>query len=488
MVGTPEKVVFYFPWNEVSGGPIYLTRLADKLAELDDYEVYYTDYENSLSDSLIKNSRVKKIVVSIDDFSIKQPFPVILITPIYFAGWIPDLHPDSKIVFINWHMCCVSTLQYNWRISDKELHSFLRLVRDTSSVFFCDESHRLGQNTNNIIFAKDIVPISLPKRNSRALTSLVSYNDYNVAVLGRLCTDKIYSIINLLDNIEKLAFEGKVNVHIIGDGPDKSIINQNEYKKSNIIFVGTLSSDELEIYLAKYVDILFAMGTSVLEGASISLPSVIIPHNMHPISCDSYVYLQDSKGYCLGWYDDQFDELNLKPVSLQSIFDDVYKNRNKAILGQKAYLYFEKNHSIENTIKPFKEILTKSSLFYRDFCNSTKSFVPVLASVNLLGFPIFDIYKEKNGYLYARLFQTKLNFFHLRPMPDSPWKRLYFVGVPWFEIAHIGRRKFKFRPLSQTRNKITLLGQHLTTLNIHNKEELKSEIKIIEKSCSDLSD
>lgn len=354
--------------------------------------------------------------------------------------------------------------------------------------FFCDESHRLGQNTNNIIFAKDIVPISLPKRNSRALTSLVSYNDYNVAVLGRLCTDKIYSIINLLDNIEKLAFEGKVNVHIIGDGPDKSIINQNEYKKSNIIFVGTLSSDELEIYLAKYVDILFAMGTSVLEGASISLPSVIIPHNMHPISCDSYVYLQDSKGYCLGWYDDQFDELNLKPVSLQSIFDDVYKNRNKAILGQKAYLYFEKNHSIENTIKPFKEILTKSSLFYRDFCNSTKSFVPVLASVNLLGFPIFDIYKEKNGYLYARLFQTKLNFFHLRPMPDSPWKRLYFVGVPWFEIAHIGRRKFKFRPLSQTRNKITLLGQHLTTLNIHNKEELKSEIKIIEKSCSDLSD
>ncbi|EGD7496634.1 hypothetical protein DP320_25900, partial [Shigella dysenteriae] len=204
------------------------------------------------------------------------------------------------------------------------------------------------------------------------MTSLVSYNDYNVAVLGRLCTDKIYSIINLLDNIEKLAFEGKVNVHIIGDGPDKSIINQNEYKKSNIIFVGTLSSDELEIYLAKYVDILFAMGTSVLEGASISLPSVIIPHNMHPISCDSYVYLQDSKGYCLGWYDDQFDELNLKPVSLQSIFDDVYKNRNKAILGQKAYLYFEKNHSIENTIKPFKEILTKSSLFYRDFCNSTK--------------------------------------------------------------------------------------------------------------------
>ncbi|MDM3407546.1 FkbM family methyltransferase [Citrobacter sp. Cb022] len=478
MVGTPVKVVFYFPWNEVSGGPIYLTRLADKLAELDDYEVYYTDYENSLSDSLIKNSKVKKIVVSIDDFSIKQPFPVILITPIYFAGWIPDLHPDSKIVFINWHMCCVPTLQHNWRISDKDLHNFLRLVRDTSAVFFCDESHRLGQNTDNIIFSKDIVPISLPKRSTRALTSIVSHDNYNVAVLGRLCADKIYSITNLLDNIEKLAIKGKVNVHIIGDGPDKEIINECDYKKSNIIFVGTLSSDELEIYLANYVDILFAMGTSVLEGGSISLPSVIIPHNMHPINCNSYVYLQNSNGYCLGWYDDQFDELKLIPVSLQSIFDDVYKSNKKALLGQMAYNYYEKNHSIENTIEPFKNILKKSSLFYRDFCNSTKNFVPVLASINLLGFPIFDVYKEKNGYLHARLLQ-KVNLFHFRPMPDSPWKRLYFIGLPWFEIAHIGRKKFKFRLLSQTRNQITMLGQHLTTLNMHNKEELKNEIKIV---------
>ena len=484
MVGTPVKVVFYFPWNEVSGGPIYLTRLADKLAEFDDYELYYTDYENSLSDSLIKNTKVKKIVVSVDDFSIKQPFPVILITPIYFAGWIPELHPDSKIVFINWHMCCVSTLQYNWRISDKDMQVFLRLVRDTSSVFFCDESHRLGQNTDNIVFSKDIVPISLPKKSTRALTSLISQDNYNIAVLGRLCTDKIYSIINLLDNIEKLDIESKVNVHIIGDGPDKEIINEAHYKKSNVIFVGTLSSEELEIYLTQYVDILFAMGTSVLEGAALYLPSIIIPHNMHPISCDSYVYLQDSSGYCLGWYDDQFDELQITPISLKSIFDDIYINNKKAILGQMAYEYYEANHSIENTIKPFKNILQNSSLFYRDFCNSTKNFVPVIKSINLLGFPVFDLYKGKFGYLYARVLQ-KINLFHFRPMPDSPWKRLYFMGLPCFEIAYLGGKKFKFRFLSQIRNQITMQGQHLTALNMHIKEELKKEIEFSRKYPTD---
>lgn len=36
-----NKVVFYFPWKEISGGPFYLTKLADALSEIDGYQVYY---------------------------------------------------------------------------------------------------------------------------------------------------------------------------------------------------------------------------------------------------------------------------------------------------------------------------------------------------------------------------------------------------------------------------------------------------------------
>ncbi|MEG7381993.1 hypothetical protein V5785_22530, partial [Bacillus subtilis] len=72
------KVVFYFPWLEVSGGPIYLTGLADKLAEDPSYDVYYTDYSPGLSDNLLKNSNVTKIAVSTENFSIGIEEPVVL--------------------------------------------------------------------------------------------------------------------------------------------------------------------------------------------------------------------------------------------------------------------------------------------------------------------------------------------------------------------------------------------------------------------------
>ncbi|MFD1802232.1 FkbM family methyltransferase [Mixta tenebrionis] len=480
MLGKPIKVVFYFPWKELSGGPIYLTRLADKLAESVDYEVYYTDYENSLSDNLIQNEKVKKIVVSETDFSIKIDSPVILITPVYFAGWIPCLHPDSKLIFINWHMCCISTLYNNWRISEQDMSVFLNLIRNSSSVFFCDESHRLGQNTAQITFNKDIVPISLPTKKIKACKNIISAENYNVAVLGRLCTDKIYSLLNLLDNIELLEISNKVNVHIIGDGPEKKLILRENYKKSNIIFVGTLSSAELDSYLAQKVDILFAMGTSVLEGAALSLPSVIIPHNIHPINCNSYVYLHDTQGYCLGWYEDQFQKLNLSPIPLCEIFDDVYVREKKTQLGQKAYQYYITHHSIDHTIKPFVSMLSKSSLTYRDFIKATENFSQIIKKIKLMDYEIFDIYREKNGFIYAR-FLNIIKLFHFRPMPDQQWKRLYFMGVPCFEICHVGRKKFKYRLLSRSRNQITLMGQHLANLINYGQQEINKDIKAIKK-------
>lgn len=480
------KVVFFFPWKEVSGGPIYLTRLADELAKSDDYEVYYTDYEDSLSDTLLTNEKVRKIVVSVNDFSVKIKEPVVFITPIYFACWIPELHPDSKIVFINWHMCCIPSLYSNWRISEREMSQFLKLVRDTSSVFFCDESHRLGQNTATIEFAKDIVPISLPDKIVKARETLISDNEYNVAVVGRLVIDKIYSITNLLDNIEKSEIDQIVNVHIIGDGPEKRLIDNKKYKKSKLKFLGTLNSAELDVYLSDNVDILFAMGTSALEGGALSLPSVIIPHNMHPIYCDSYVYLQDTQGYCLGWYENQFDELLLKPVRLQKIFDDVYRNKMKAELGAKAYSYYLDSHKIESTVKPFKKIIDNTSLTFRALNDCSNKFIPVIKEIKFGRHTVACFYRDKRNFVVLKLFD-RLNFLCLKPTSETQWKRLYFLGIPWLEISRINR-KFHFRFADRKQDKINLQFQQLNVSLQNIRNELLSEIKPASESHVTLSD
>lgn len=75
-----ERVVFYFPWKEVSGGPYYLADLANHLANDPQYDVWYTDYENTFADDVVDYSKINKIVYE-EPFLLPLKDPVVLIVP-----------------------------------------------------------------------------------------------------------------------------------------------------------------------------------------------------------------------------------------------------------------------------------------------------------------------------------------------------------------------------------------------------------------------
>ncbi|MCO6552815.1 MAG: hypothetical protein J6563_07580 [Gilliamella sp.] len=428
---TKKKVVFYFPWKEISGGPYYLTRLADKLAEDSIFEVYYTDYKNGLSDQLLTNPLVKKIEVSEADFGIHMDTePCILITPIYWACWLPKMHPDSKVLFFNWHNSCIPVLQSVWAVTNKELSKFLHLVKSTNSVFFADYSHRMAQNTDGIIFEENYVPIVMQQKKIRANPNFVKNGEINIAVLGRLCLDKIYAIIDLLDNLKKIKTTAKKNVYIIGSGDQKDKILNDSYPSMNIYFTGTITGEELDLFLSKKVDVLFAMGTSVLEGAAIKLPSVIIPHNVVPFSCDKYVYLQNTKKYCLGWYDTQIDDLDLNTIPLKQIINDIYLNNKKKELGEGAYHYFIKNHVIEHAINNLKHFIEKTSFRYRDFEYFTYKIYKKQKRWRVLGLSIVTLYKNNNNDCRINLFSHIPFFYYKQSKRAIKEKVFYFWFIP----------------------------------------------------------
>ncbi|MFS1909240.1 FkbM family methyltransferase [Vibrio lentus] len=436
-----EKVVFYFPWIEVSGGPIYLVRLAEELAKDGNYSVHYVDYAEGFSNKLISNDKVNKVTVSLDDFSIPFDDPITIITPIYFAAWLPKLNPNSKILFINWHLCSIDTLKYNWQTSGENINEFLSLVHETKSVMFCDESHRLGQNTKNINFEKNIVPITLSNGGNKALGSLVNQSEINMAILGRLCQDKIYSVLNFINNLEKLKISEKKIVHIIGDGPERDLIDTDKFKSIEIIFTGTLSQPNLRDYLATKCDCLFAMGTSVLEGAAVSLPSVIIPHNMKPMSCDSYVYIQDTPGYCLGWYDDQFDDLCLSPVPLRNIVSDLLSLDSKGKLGESAFKYYKEHHTIESAVDLFKTAISNTSLSSDRLIKKTGTFQGVFKRLSLGNFDFITFNKTLVGIDAKALGRFKL--FSLRNDTDPRWKIFSWSKFDLFRVSR-SRKFFQF--------------------------------------------
>ena len=75
-----EKLVFFFPWQQVSGGPFFLTRLANGIAEKGLYDVYYTDYPGGLCNGLLnKNVQVLKYRNEGKDFPIFPKEPIVLV-------------------------------------------------------------------------------------------------------------------------------------------------------------------------------------------------------------------------------------------------------------------------------------------------------------------------------------------------------------------------------------------------------------------------
>ncbi len=427
------------------------------------------DYEDGFSRKLISESKIEKINVSQNDFSIPIEEPITVITPIYFACWLPKIHPESKLLFVNWHICCIPTLQHNWQVSDYNISNFLKIIAETRSVFFCDESHRLGQNTANIIFEKNIVPITLPDKKGLRNQKLVNDGEVNFVILGRLCRDKIFSVINVLDNLNPIRLEKNKIVHIIGNGPDRELIDCDKYTDLEIKFIGELTPEELTDYLVLKCDCLFAMGTSVLEGAALSIPSVIIPHNMQPITCDKYVYIQESKGYCLGWYDDQFDDLRLKPITMSEIVRDLVSVGGKHALGALAYDYYAKNHTIDEAIILFTKAIENTTLKYRVIKTCSDRYRTVVKSIKFAGQDVITLIRMQYG-IDAKLF-GRWKLFSLRNSQDPAWKIIYVGNTDIIKIKRHGRF-FKFgRAESKEDTILSLIAELQSGLCDFRKEE-----------------
>ncbi|MDE6915021.1 MAG: hypothetical protein K2P35_15205, partial [Lachnospiraceae bacterium] len=209
-----KKIVFFFPWKEVSGGPYYLCRMADALAGTGRYEVYYIDYYNSLSDDILEDFRVRKIPYfgKPREMGIFCEEPIVMITPIYWVHMIPALHPDSKLVLINWHNECIPVLKKNWKPLEEDFQFLLKLAAETDSVSCMDFSTYSRENEFGVQFRERYLPIVVPERKVLARPELVAEDEINIAIFGRLTLDKVYAAVDVLDHLVKLKRMELVNI------------------------------------------------------------------------------------------------------------------------------------------------------------------------------------------------------------------------------------------------------------------------------------
>lgn len=417
-----KKIVFYFPWKEVSGGPYYLTGIANEIAEKKEYDVYYTDYYNGISDELLIPS-VKKIeFTKFRDFEVFPNEPVILIIPIYFLHALPVMNKDSKIIFVNWHTLCIEQIKKDAKLYGDKLTDFLKMVSDNNCTMFGDKSHWRSQSSYGVEFKNNYVPVVTTQKNLFAPHELVS-KEKNISILGRVSLDKVYAYIDLIHNIEKAyPDDNQINIHIIGEGKYEPLISQESFNDNiNIIRHGTLPLDEAMRVIVYKSDALFAMGKSILEGASVGIPSVIIPNKDERFQCDKYVYIYDTKEYCLGWDPDEIDILELKTHSVKEIIDSIYVYGKKKEIADKCYNYFLENHTTNSDA--LLEIIKQSSMYYSQLSEFIERNVPADAK----------LCNHKQLPLVIRKIQKILK--RIKEVIGTRHKQVSLLGIPIFTIT-----------------------------------------------------
>lgn len=365
-----KNIYIYFPDRNIGGGPFWLMRLAIELSKDPKYKVFYIDYKDGYSHKIEEFKNVSNITfIDHEDRSLKLILKEegILFAPIYYMLNLPHINVRSRVLFHNWHNECLPCLVRDMQFVHSQFIFFMSKIFANNAQVFLDGSHYYANNhLTGIDFPPSFVPMIVKDKGIRVKSSFVKNNEINIAILGRLVLDKIFAVLNVIKLVEKYDTKKLINIHIIGDGEEKVKIPNVVKNNINVIMKGIIPNEKLPFYLSENVDILFAMGTSVLEGAIISLPSVVIPSEIKAFDCDNFLFISETKDFLTGFYPNQLDSFKVKTRSLKEVLDLIYKQKKKQSIGKACLDYVLKFHCAKFCSDLLKRAIDKTTLTFND--------------------------------------------------------------------------------------------------------------------------
>lgn len=389
-----KSITFFYPSRMLGGVEFLFIRLAKYLSEELNMKVFYIDYEDGFGKKQLSSSDVTFIKYEDSSKNILLDFDTHLILPLFklFAHneliitnrvrllfW--SLHPFDIIYvfsFLKLYMNYISdkkeslkkAINFLYRKDVSIITKVLKLCDKKNSLYFMDSVNFDVKNfclDLNLDEAK-YIPIPVLEKNHNPKREIVDENVINIGWVGRLCDFKVFILMNIIENANIYSHKTakKVKVHIIGTGPEE--IRVRNYKKTGnieLLFLGSLIEDELDNYLINNIDVLFAMGTSCLEGAKLHIPSVLVDASYKKIPLSyKFKWLFETTGFSLG---ESINKVNNKNShTFNKILSEIYLKKNKKYIGDKCYSYCKSNHAIDSVANKLIDYLNETSLTISD--------------------------------------------------------------------------------------------------------------------------
>lgn len=247
-----------------------------------------------------------------------------------------------------------------------EYKKVIRFFINNGSICFMDEAclreveWALFENFPNA----QLLPL-ITSLETRDISKPIISNTGEFCVMSRIEGFKTEGILKLINDLSMLAIKNKKHyyLHLIGDGDDIDKVKRNVMRAKNVTvnFHGFIANDSLDGFFENNnVQVLFAMGTSALEGLSRGVATILLPCSDVKIKNRDKVYkvmhLQGNNS--LGEYINTPFESDgyVTLAEALMILDDVTYDSNV------VRKYFYRNYSKNKTESEF---LKKTSLITR---------------------------------------------------------------------------------------------------------------------------
>lgn len=376
-LGYPENIVFWLPSTVFGGYETCFSRLSTYMAKNFDFNVFYVDYKTGVAPTYLKNTGVSLIEYE-DDEIINLPDNSCVFLPITWAYQtrINRKHMDNTKMCFWWaHPCSYDWTRGRAKVTKHFLLKFIKKASDKKAIHFMDsECERSCRDV--VPTCKDplYLPVFIQPQDVVPKEQLISEEEINASWIGRLDGDKICSLLNILHNFENYKTNKKKKFHIIGIGDSEHLIDISKYPSVEITKIGKLVYEELDKYLLNHVDVMFGMGTSLLEAAKLGIPCALVKILEKESLSDDYISLFNLDKYILGYTDDDIVK-HMKKDRMQDILDGIINNKSEYIAKTTEYL--SRYHTIQASAYRFIHNIGLSGLSFAEYDHYGKKRISV---------------------------------------------------------------------------------------------------------------
>ncbi|MBQ4313550.1 MAG: hypothetical protein IJC18_04995, partial [Clostridia bacterium] len=368
------KIVFFSAIKvPYGGGRSLFLDYGAYLADHYGYDTYYVTYQCGVMEESYNNSSLHLSDLDATDYS--KFAGAVFFTAVnhlfFLLEKIKDV-PDAKICLyfghpqiFNWFS---AQLHYT-QATEENKSKILGLFWEKNAACFQDASNLLAANRlSEYKFEPSYVPTVLHEQLSMAPIEESTEKKFRLLWMGRLDSDKVYSITNCLDNIMESNLDMEIDFHIIGDGNSRSRINISKYApKVRFIFTSYLYGEERDEYIRKNADLVMSMGICAQDCAMLGVPTIVPIVSPTEFIANKYVYIFDVPDYSLGWNLEDLEELGCETHTIKEVIDAVYHNPERSReLARKGEEFCRRTFSLERGGELLMHALSKTTLTVKD--------------------------------------------------------------------------------------------------------------------------